>query len=182
MNITDFKNQIENNEITTEAIQYKKYISIIEKKSIADKIINGCIEEDVNGLYKINYFYKYLFMNMALVTNYSDLSFSEEGYLGEFDWLSENGYLEVIIKEIPFNERNSIDDVVDEELAQIMKVNNSIESVVAQKLEKLISKIPDNKEIKKIMNDIPKMVNKIKPENLGMIKDALSNSGGLNGK
>ena len=179
MNITDFKNQIENNEITTEAIQYKKYISIIEKKSIADKIINGCIEEDVNGLYKINYFYKYLFMNMALVTNYSDLSFSEEGYLGEFDWLSENGYLELIIKEIPFNERNIIDDLVDDELYQVKNLNNSVEGILASKLEKLIAKIPDATEMKKLSKSVVKDINKLDENKIIELKNIF---GGISGQ
>ena len=153
---------------------------MVEKHLIAIKIIDSCVKEDSNGINSIDYFHKYLATQMSLINNYTDLEFSEEP-INDFDCLAEMGLIEKIVDSIPDSEVNFIVDLVDSELEQIVKIGNSLSNVIASKLEKLIAKIPDSKELKKLTDNIPKQINKIKPQQLELIKGLLNKQGASNG-
>lgn len=175
MQISELKTKIEEGKSIQDLIEVKQYLSIIEKQLIANKIIDSCIVvDDESNLYKIDYFYKKLTSDVSFLVNYTNLEFSEN-LIEDYDYLAENVGIELILDQIPINEVEFILDLVDFELTQIIKLNNSIEGILASKLDKLIEKIPDQKGIKKIMNDIPKQINKIKPENLEILKGIIGN-------
>jgi len=175
MLISEIKEQIEAGKSVDDLLEVKQYLSIIEKNLIVNKIIDSCIVlDEINGLSKIDYFYKKLTSDVSLLVNYTNIEFSEN-LIEDYDYLCENVGIERILNQIPITEVEFILDLVDCELAQIIKLNNSIEGILASKLDKLIEKIPDQKGIKKIMNDIPKQINKIKPENLEILKGIIGN-------
>ena len=150
-------------------IEFKQYLSIVEKQLIANKIIDSCIIVDDAGLNRIDYFYKYLTTQVSLIVNYTNIEFSEE-LIKDFDCLAEMGLVEDIIKQIPNGEVQVIMDIVEDELYQTLKIGNSVESVLAKNLQQLISKIPSEKSIQKIIKDIPKSINKISPANMEILK------------
>lgn len=175
MLVQEIKEQIETGKPVDDLLEVKQYLSIIEKNLIVNKIIDSCIVlDEINGLSKIDYFYKKLTTDILLLVNYTNIEFSEN-LIEDYDYLCENVGIERILNQIPITEVEFILDLVDCELAQIVKLNNSIEGILASKLDKLIEKIPDQKGIKKIMNDIPKQINKIKPENLEILKGIIGN-------
>lgn len=175
MLISEIKEQIEAGKSVDDLLEVKQYLSIIEKNLIVNKIIDSCITiDEINGLSKIDYFYKKLTSDVSLLVNYTNIEFSEN-LIEDYDYLCENVGIERILNQIPITEVEFILDLVDCELIQIIKLNNSIEGILASKLDKLIEKIPDQKGIKKIMNDIPKQINKIKPENLEILKGIIGN-------
>lgn len=163
-------------DLKLEDIEFKSYLPIIEKQILANKIIDSCIITDDVGLNRIDYFYKYLTTQVSLIINYTSLEFSEE-LIKDFDCLTENGLLEDIIKQIPGSEIEVIMDIVEDELYQMVKLNNSVESILAKNLQQLISIIPDEKAIKRLMKDIPKQINKINPQQLSFLKDVLNKQG-----
>ena len=59
---------------------------------------------------------------------------------------------------------------VDMALAQEVKIGNSIEKVVKDGIEKLIEKIPNEKEMQKILKQLPKALEKVNPETLEVLK------------
>jgi hypothetical protein len=176
MLVSEFKEQLEAGKTIDELIQIKQYLPIVEKHLIATKIIDRCIITDDTGLSRIDFFYKYFTTNLSLLVNYTNLEFSEES-INDFDYLSEIGLVEKIIGMIPDSEVDFIVGLVEDELDQMIKIDNSLEKILANKLQVLINRIPDQKTIKKIMNDIPKMINKIKPENLEIFKGILNKQG-----
>ena len=173
MLISEIKEQIEAGKFVDDLLEVKQYLSIIEKNLIVNKIIDSCIVlDEINGLSKIDYFYKKLTSDVSLLVNYTNVEFSEN-LIEDYDYLCENVGIERILNQIPITEIEFILDLVDCELAQIIKLNNSIEGILASKLDKVVSAIPSEKSIKKIMNDIPKQINKIKPDQLSIIKDMI---------
>ncbi len=175
MLVQEIKEKIEAGKSVDDLLEVKQYLSIIEKNLLVNKIIDSCITiDEINGLSKIDYFYKKLTSDVSLLVNYTNIEFSEN-LIEDYDYLCENVGIERILNQIPITEVEFILDLVDCELTQIIKLNNSIEGILASKLDKLIEKIPDQKGIKKIMNDIPKQINKIKPENLEILKGIIGN-------
>ena len=175
MQISELKTKIEEGNSIQDLIEVKQYLSIIEKQLIANKIIDSCIViDDESNLYKIDYFYKKLTSDVSFLVNYTNLEFSEN-LIEDYDYLCENVGIERILNQIPITEVEFILDLVDCELTQIIKLNNSIEGILASKLDKVVSAIPSEKSIKKIINDIPKQINKIKPENLEILKGIIGN-------
>lgn len=170
MLINEFKKELESGKFSKDIIEIKQFLPSIEKKMLVDTIIEGCIEVDENNLMQINYFNKKLFEDLSLIVNYTNLELSDES-INDYDFLVENGYARWIIEEIPDSEKEFIDNLLHYELEQKVEQNNSLTNVVAKALNKLVDKIPDEKSIKKMISNIPKSINKIKPENLNILKD-----------
>jgi len=153
-----------------EGVEIKLYLSTIEKRIIVDNIINGCIEIDENSIMKVNFFNKKLISDISLVTNYTNLIFSDDNSIEDYDFLSQYKILNHIIKHIDSDELDFIYNMVEDELEQQIKIGNSLESVLSKGLNKLVEKIPDEKSMNKLINNLPKSINKIKPENLAVLK------------
>jgi len=153
-----------------EGVEIKLYLSTIEKRIIVDNIINGCIEIDENSIMKVNFFNKKLISDISLVTNYTNLIFSDDNSIEDYDFLSQYKILNHIIKHIDSDELDFIYNMVEDELEQQIIIGNSLESVLSKGLNKLVEKIPDEKSMNKLINNLPKSINKIKPENLAVLK------------
>jgi len=164
------ENQIWNITEILEGVEIKPYLSTIEKKVIIDNIINGSVETDENSIIKINFFNKKLISDISLITNYTNLIFSDDNSIEDYDFLSQYKILNYIIENIDNDELDFIYNMVEDELEQQIIIGNSLESVIAKGLNKLIDKIPDEKSMNKLINNLPKVLNKIKPENLEILK------------
>lgn len=177
MLISELKKQIETGKIIDDGlIEVKEYLPIVEKHLIATKIIDSSIIENKNGLSQIDYFYKRITTDVSLLINYASLEFSDE-LINDYDYLSENGFIKKIIDKIPKTEVYFIEELVESELDQMIRIGNSLENVVASKLQQIIDKIPDEKAMKKLMKDIPKQINKINPENMEILKGFVNKQG-----
>jgi len=176
MKIQELKEILSQNNkiITNELIKVKSYISSIEKKMLVDNIINGCIDLDENLIMKIDYFNKNLVKDISIIANYTDLEFSEDDSIAEYDYLIQNDIFDYIIENINEKEIEFINDLLYDELKQKIDLNNSLTNVIAKTLNNLISKIPDEKSLNKMMTNMTKNLNKIKPENLNMMKELFS--------
>ncbi len=186
MQISELKTKIEEGNSIQDLIEVKQYLSTIEKQLIGSKIIDSCIVvDDESNLYKIDYFYKKLTSDVSFLVNYTNLEFSEN-LIEDYDYLAENVGIEWILNQIPISEVEFILDLVDCELAQIVKLNNSIEGILANKLDKLIDKLPTDKQIKSLSKSLVKDVNKLDWDKVPMLKEiwmtANSKSGEKDGK
>lgn len=150
----------------------KKYIPFIEKKILCEDIIDGCLEVNENGFLVVNNFMKKMLLDLKVVVAYTDIEFGEN-VVNDYDFMVENKIIDKIKESIDDSELDFIESMVNKEIDQKIRIENSIESVIASKLQQLISAIPSEKSIKKIMNDIPKQINKIKPDQLSIIKDMI---------
>lgn len=170
MLISELKEKLESGKPLEELLEVKSYLSVSLKKVIADNIVERSVEIDQNAIMQVNYFNKKMLRDMLLIVEYSNLEFSDEGSIEEYDYLCENKILDKIIGLIPESEIDFIDDLVHYELKQKVELNNSLTNIVAKSLNDLINKIPDQKSITKTLNSLPKILNKVKPENLEILK------------
>ena len=164
------ENQIWDMSEILEGVEIKSYLSTIEKKVIIDNILNGIAEIDENSIMKVNYFNKKLISDISMITNYTNLIFSDDNSIEDYDFLTQYKILHYIIKNIDNDELDFIYNMVEDELEQMIRIGNSLESVLAKGLNKLIEKIPDEKSMNKLISNLPKSINKIKPENLAVLK------------
>ena len=88
-----------------------------------------------------------------------------------YDLMNENGTLQFILDEIPASEINFFNSTLDSMIKQEIGIHNSVGAVLDRSIGKMLDKLPDEKGIKKIIADIPKQVNKIKPDNLQLLID-----------
>jgi hypothetical protein len=161
-------------------ITIKPYLSHVEKKILCENIINASLEQNENGLFVCDYYNRELTKNISIIVNYTDININNEEFLEDYDYLCEQGIIDYVLNSMNKNDRFFIKSMVSKNINQKISIENSIESVLAKNLQSLTSKIPDEKSIKKLINDIPKSINKIKPDNMAILKD-LFKQGDKNG-
>ncbi|HHX70065.1 MAG TPA: hypothetical protein GX708_18705 [Gallicola sp.] len=175
MNIKELKEKLQNDGfIDFGELHIKTYLPLIHKKILVDNICTDLIEYDENGLAFVNEIQKKISISVAVLINFCDIEILEEDNMDDvietLDLLFETGkYSE--IEEYIGNDLDELKLAIETEIENIKLRNNSLESIVAKGLNKIINTLPNDKQIKKLIAEIPKQINKIKPEQLGLIKD-----------
>lgn len=170
-----------NENLETNEIKIKKYIPFVEKQVLVQRVVDLCLDFDQDtNMVKVNFFNKKLSIDSQIILMYTDLEFAEEDFIKQYDFLVENNYFDYIFSQINSSELDMIYEAVEHEIEQAIQLNNSIEGILAKGINKIVEKLPNEKSIKKILNDIPKSVNKIKPENLEILKGIFNKQGDSN--
>jgi hypothetical protein len=150
--------------------EVKPFVSFIDKKILCDQIIDNCLFIDENNMVRCDFFMKYLLTNMKIVVLFTDLEFEEE-YLQEYDFLNENKLIDYILSQIDDCELNFINEMINKEIEQKMQIGNSIESIIASRLDKLIDKLPTDKQLKSLSKSLVKDLNKLDWNQLPLLKE-----------
>ena len=143
-----------------------RYLPIAVKKQIVDQIIANCTSEE-NGLITYDYFSYQLALDLSLVEFYYD------GECDDIDKFYEDGSMKELYKIIPESEIDFITNAASIAIQEKKEVNNSVSAVLAKTLNKLVDKLPSDKDLSKLIKEIPKQINKINPSNLEVITSAL---------
>ena len=186
------ENLIKINEIAEDFsnIEVKQYLSYPIKRIIIDNILDSCVSENSNGLRIIDYSFLHMIKTFKLINEYTNLDFSEENLIQAYDQLCEKGVLDYVLGKINKSELEFFNEILNQEINQIHTVDNSVSGVLAkginksievvsEKLDKLIEKIPDEKGIQKLLKLLPKEVNKINPESIKLVAEALAFNKGI---
>lgn len=163
-------NEISNN---FEIIEIKQYLPFGIKHSIIKNILESSIVEE-NGIKRIDYSILEMVKQYSIVNNYSNIDLLEGEVTDSFDQLKELGIMQFVLTSIPSDELDFFDKVIAQEINQIQHLDNSIEAIIANGINQLISKIPDEKSMNKLLKDLPKQINKISPESLKYLTQAMS--------
>lgn len=181
MLVSELKQKLEDNLTFTDLwIEIKHYLPFIEKKILIENIVDGSIEYDENGLAKCNLFIKELNEKIGIIVNYTNIEIDSENTVRDFDVMCELGIIDYVLNNMNKNEKYFIEDMICEGIDQKVRLENSVEGILSKGINKIVEKLPNEKSIKKILNDIPKSVNKIKPENLEILKDTFKKQGDSN--
>lgn len=178
--ISELKSKLESGFPINKILGIKKYISIAWKQILIENIISASKEYDENGLARINHCNLELFKAFHIIQAYTNFTFTDE-IVNEYDFLAENEIIDSIYNFINYsNEMDLIENLLDREIEQTLKIENSLEGIVAKnlnelqyKIEDVIAKIPDISESKidqwlKMAN---KTLTKFKPENLAIVNE-----------
>lgn len=173
--------EIKSNPEKIHEIKVTSYLPIVEKMIMIQGfdgeeerfygIIDDCIKEK-DGMYYVDYISKEISFVIAMVQRYTNIEFDDvEIHNTLYDFCITSGIWNIVLNGIPTDELYMVKNLLDNTLEQELKIKNSIEGILNRNLQAFIEKIPNEKSIKKLIAEIPKQINKIKPEQLGLIKD-----------
>jgi len=202
MNLQEFITKTKENGNTIDwfknEVGLKKYLPITIKQLMVEEIMNVCIESNENGTITIN------FLNKKINTDFSycDIQIDEEkidkisdaeeltdeelelelmndSIFEYYDYLEEYGIIDQV-KQAVGEDIKIIYEFLETEINNMKFVHNSIESILATGLKAIVDKVADPKTMKGIIaniaKEIPKAMNKIKPENLSIISKMNDNN------
>jgi hypothetical protein len=175
----------------------KTYLPITIKQLMVEEIMDVCTETNENGTITINFLNKKINTDFLILCNYCDVQIEEENIniinnVDELELTDEElesellkesifeyyDYLEQYeiidqVKSLVGKDVKIIEEFLEAEINNMKFVHNSIESVLATGLKAIVDKVADPKTMKGIIStlskEIPKAMNKIKPENLDII-------------
>lgn len=159
-------------------LEIKSYLPYSIKRVLLDTIFETCVSENENGIKAIDFGLIELVKKYKLINEYTNVDFTEVEVLVAFDEMSENGILKQILDEIPQEELDFFDNVIEQEIQQIREVDNSFQNVITKSLNNLINRLPDEKGMAKLIKDLPKSINKIDPEKLSYLTQAIGFNNG----
>jgi hypothetical protein len=156
-----------------EKIIVAKYLGFSIKKVMIDNIIEFC-KIPQNNLVKIDYARLEMVKTISIITEYTNIEIPEN-IISAYDYIKENKIDKYIFEKINQDEIMFINNTLDSEIKQINDIDNSLQGVLSKSLNDIIEKIPDEKAITKILKEVPKSINKIKPETLVVLKNIFMN-------
>lgn len=166
INATDLITQIKNDTPVEKCgIQINYYLPIATKQAIIEQVKLNALEEE-NGMVFVNPVSKYLAIRLILINFYTNI---EGDY--NYDELEELGVINYIDRELLNNNPTdyiNLLEMIDEAIESEKERKNSLAAVLNRNLQLAISKIPDEKGIKRIIAYAPKHLNKI--QNLEALK------------
>ena len=173
--------EIKNDPKKVNEIKVIPYLPIVEKMVMIQGfngeeerfygIVDDCIKEK-DGMYYVDYISKEISFVIAIVQRYTNVEFDNVKIHNTlYDFCITSGIWNIVLNGIPTDEFYIVKELLDNTLEQELKIKNSIEGILNRNLQALVEKLPNDKQIKKLIAEIPKQVNKIKPEQLGLIKD-----------
>ena len=166
--VTDIIKKIKKgNDNAFDGIQIKDYLPISTKRLICEEIAKNSIIEQDGMKIKDSIAYEIAF-DLVIVSFYTNVDIDEN-----YDEACEYKIIDYIKDNMNQNEREFISEHSYYMIQNEINNHNSIAGVVSRNLQKLIDKVPDDKQIKKLVTDIPKQINKIKPEQLELIKEII---------
>jgi len=148
-------------------IKIKSYLPVSTKKLMCEEIAKNSIVEQDSMKVKDSISYAIAF-DLMVTSFYSNVDIDEN-----YDEACEYGIIDYIKDNMNQNEREFISEHSYYMIQNEINTYNSLSGVVSRNLQKLIDKLPDDKQIKKLVTDIPKQINKIKPEQLELIKEII---------
>jgi hypothetical protein len=152
-------------------IQINPYIPFVIKKNMIDNILDICVSIDEDGFKRIDYATKIMATEFSICNQATNIDLSEEDSLTAYDNLKKSGAIKYIMDNIDIKEISFIESCVNEKIKEMYIVDNSIQAVISKVLNKLIEKIPDSKEINKMIPRIGRELAKISPETLELLKN-----------
>ena len=168
INLEDFK----------EKVTIKKYIPFSSKKSIVDLIYTNCVVKDEeNGIYFIDTLMQEMAYNFAILNYYTDFyDVYENAREYSYDEIAEAGIFRYITN--PYCECRkdigSLDDAIYE-FNKRVKALNSTGASLNRLLNGLLDKMPDVNKLEEIMQELPKVLNKVDPKVIEMFSKDLKN-------
>ncbi len=172
MKVLELKEQLEQGKKLEDLIQVKPYLSFIEKKIFCEKVVEDCFSVDENGLVICDYFNRKIGVDIGLMMNYASLEFGEH-YVLEYDYLVEKGVLDYILTKIPSEEKGFLYEAIYEVTEQKLRMDNSIEALLAKGLNAIVQKLPTAKELEKLIKVAGKQFKDFDPEKLQILGNAL---------
>lgn len=124
-------------ELAKKTLEVKSYLSIKDKKQLAQEIVNECILYE-DGVFKFDEIGKYVCFTMKTIAAYTNLELSED-IEDDYDMLCNAGLLDIIIN-IFKKEYDEVNILLQMKCDYILS-NNNIEAQVGKFLTAILDKL-----------------------------------------
>jgi hypothetical protein len=158
----------------------KEYIPFAFKKKIVEDIIEHCTSVDENEVTHIDSTLKQMAFEFSIVNQYSNLNIPEGNIIDTYDILKENGIVKHILNKVDSDELQFIKESLNEQINYIITIDNSIENLVAKGIATISNKFPDEKSLLKLAKELVKQINKIDPNKIKYVTEAIGWNNGTN--
>lgn len=180
MNIFDLKDCLEEDvriDFNGQPITIKKRVDMTTKLYIADRIKKLYFTESyINTEVTFKDFKNILYICFVL-SNYTDIDLGEgTDFLEIADIAILSGLWDKVISCIPLNERAMLKEMIDDAIAEEYRKRreeNSIENQLSKFIQWIQEKAPSKEEIEGLLAKLPDMINKIEPNKLQFVQDAI---------
>lgn len=150
-------------------MEIKNYLPLSTKREICEAIANNSLKE-VDGMLVIDTISRDLSVELYMIQFYTDINMDEL----DMDKIYEDGTITTIRQAIPSSEYQFITKHANAIIQEKKEIHNSLAGVLNRNIAKLIEKIPDSKEINKMIPKLSKVFDKIAPENLELLKGIMN--------
>jgi hypothetical protein len=131
-----------------------------------------CLKQNEDGLHYVDFIDKEMVMVLFIVQAYcaDSIEFDDIDEDSMYDFCM-SGLWQHVRDNIPEDEYKQFVNFVDDILSQEMKLKNSVEGIVARGINKLIDKIPTDKQLKSLAKSLVKDMKGFNWDSLPMLKE-----------
>lgn len=148
----------------------KSYLPIKDKLMLVEMVLMNSMDEDTK---KINFALKQMWMELLIVKFYTNIELEDGNVFEIYDKLKQDDTVATVFESLSAYEYKFIEESINRQIKQEQEYAHSIGVVVKESLDKLLAKIPDEKAMNKLIKLLPKELNKVNPESLKMLGEAL---------
>lgn len=163
---------------TYEGLKIERSISLALKQALIagssdQNLLSDCIL-DHDGVKKVDFFSKEILLATTLIKYYTNIDLSEDEGTEEVsmvDMILDSGLADFIVEQC--SDAKKFVDLFEKCVQQEIEIENSPGVMLNRNIARLIEKIPNEKVMKKLVSDLPKMINKIEPDRLDLLRGVL---------
>jgi len=187
MKFKELQEKINVNELEIKDIEFKIPSILLQRDLIENILKSSMLEEDDNGLKKFDYVIFAIFKLVAIVESFTNIEIEIlklENGIKVFDFIAMSEIYDVVVQS---DELISKLDDISYDFSELLSISmeqeislaNSLESILAKGINKIVTKFPDNKELGKLVNKIPTLINKIDSEKMNFIQKVVGVNKGV---
>lgn len=158
-------------------INIKSYLSIAQKKLIVESVIKDSLKINDTGLLICDFINKKIAFDLAILTNYTNIKLSKKS-VDDYDFLQEYGIFDIIYNNINPRELDLITSILENEIKQKIKIENSFERTMLRIFNTISEKMPEAEQIQSFLKSIVKDINDLDWDKVPMLKQMFDVSQG----
>lgn len=166
-----------------EKVTVKEHLSYTDKQAIVQIVYNNTVIYDSdNGIYFIDNIMSKMSYNLTILDMCTDFyDVIENADLYDYDYLNQLGVFEYISLKIDDNDYQEIHTAIRNFKDRVEGLN-SVGSCLHRIVNESFAKLPDMKDMNKLINNLPKAINKIDKDVIGIFAKELGNGNVLGKK
>lgn len=123
-----------------ELIEFKEYLPIVEKYSLATSVADACLNVDRNGLYYVDSFQMHIAFMIKMITTMTNIEIEPDEAFDAYDFLMESGYLGRILERIQ-TQYETTSDIMNAYVGDKLSYENSTAKILTEGIEVIYSSL-----------------------------------------
>ena len=119
-------------------IEFKEYLPIVEKYSLATAVADACLNVDRNGLYYVDSFQLHIAFVIKMITTMTNIEIEPEETFDAYDFLVQSTYLGGILEEIQAD-YGATSEIMNTYIGDKISYENSTAKILSEGIEAIYS-------------------------------------------